>query len=539
MTLAPSTNPAVISVHGPHALSGVTTWAARMAGNDGPLAHQMVIVRRESDPTIDARFPGAGTPGFDVLTIADDATVADGVLAIADRFASAGPAIALVHDHLPAAVAAAIVGRDDFGIASISHADEPRYEELFDRIGGLLDVWWGDSKDACRRAMTDACAHACAGAFPGGAPRVEDPTLPPGSFDASRPTRLLWLGRVERYQKRALDAVAVTKCLADAGVDAKMTIAGDGPALAEVRERIGTLGLRTRCEAIGVVEPAGVPDLLREHDALVMTSAFEGTPVAAAEAAHHGCALFITEGCGGLLDLAREGEAGVTPIGACGLQARAVADAVVRPGALRELGNAALGLARRDLDQATIRVAMDCALQDAFAKRPPFRVEEKWNQVLRAMEGIGGVTERDVRSVRAWYVTEHRGVNADALGVRMPGVPCLEERLVRRAVGELTGTGVSRIALYGAGRHTRAASGALHDLRALTVVIDDSAAGGDSIEGVPVVHPDDPRALDAEAVIVSSSEYEEAMADRARAWADGRRVVPLYAPLHQETGASA
>ena len=542
----------VISVHGPHPLSGVTMWAARMAATEGPLAHRMLVVRRATDPAVGTGFPGFGTPGFRVVNIEQNATLADEVTAIAEVFHTTAPGVALVHDHVPAAIAAGVLDRPDLALASIAHADEPRYADLFDRIGPLLDVWWGDSDAARRRAETPMCAPVCAGAFPGGAPRISSDDLPPREFSDAEPARLLWLGRVERYQKRALDAADVIARLADRGVPARLTIAGDGPALPELRERVSAHGLGLICHVIGAVPPADIPSLIARHHALVMTSAFEGTPVAAAEAAHHGRALFVTEGCGGLLDLMRPGDLAVTAVGDTEEQASAIEESIRSPGMLRRMGRAARTLAHDRLDQAKIRQSMDDALREGFVRctRRHASVRDRsgrWDAVRRVADMVDGVREEDVRRLREIFIG--RGLPAGArdlpisagdearFPLDLPRLPRLNERLIADAIGRLRARGCSTIVLYGAGHHTASAGRLISQTREIIAIVDDRAprngVGGWSIGGVPVVSPDDPIVADADAIIVSSSEYEDVLAARSAAWAGPRPVVRLYRTEHR------
>jgi glycosyltransferase involved in cell wall biosynthesis len=526
----------VVSVHGPHALSGVTTWAGRMAGLDGPLRHRMLVVRRRSDPPVDAGFPGWGTPGFRVITLDDSASVSDEVLAIAEELRGAVPAVALVHDHVPAAISAAMLDRDDLALASISHADEPRYAALFERLGPLLDCWWGDSEAARARAENADCADACAGAFPGGAPRVADGALPPRRFGPSSPARLLWLGRVERYQKRVFDALMVMERLVGCGTPATLTIAGDGPALRDVHAYIERRGLGGVCRAVGAVAPPDIPLLLSSHDALLMTSAFEGTPVAASEAAHRGLGLFVTDGCGGLLDLAEPGELVVTPSGDPDAQARAIDAAVLGDGRLTEMGRSARGFARRALDQSVIRRSMDEALRAGHERRmaAPRREHDpvaRWASILGLLDMLDGVTQSDVIRIRDVFGLDREGRGlAGSLPTCLPRLPRLNERLILEAVGHLREQGVDRVALYGAGHHTSSASRMIRDMPEISLVIDDEAGDGETIGGVPVVRPGDDRVRAIRAVIVSSSEYEDELAGRASGWAGDRPVIRLYRP---------
>jgi|GEM_PF-554451 len=103
-----------------------------------------------------------------------------------------------------------------------------------------------------------------------------------------------------------------------------------------------------------------------------------------------------------------------------------------------------------------------------------------------------------------------------------------------------------RLALFGAGEHTKRLLHALDTgsarelLSRIAFILDDAAerspAPSRSILGVPVRHPDDAGPDGIAAVIPSSDTIEDALGDRARAWAAGSdaAVCPLYRPLTAE-----
>ncbi|MFO0832285.1 MAG: hypothetical protein U0637_10660 [Phycisphaerales bacterium] len=104
--------------------------------------------------------------------------------------------------------------------------------------------------------------------------------------------------------------------------------------------------------------------------------------------------------------------------------------------------------------------------------------------------------------------------------------------LIERAALLCRAGGARRIALWGAGRHTRAMGTDAFTALGLRVVtiLDDNAAPGDAISGVPVQRPGDFRGR-VDAVVVSSDAHEHTLLRRAREHlAPVRtRIVPIYA----------
>ena len=99
--------------------------------------------------------------------------------------------------------------------------------------------------------------------------------------------RLLSLGRVEDIAKGVLWLPEIMRRLAP--LDVTLTVAGDGPDLAELRRRCAGPGLAERVTFLGPVPGSDVPALCARHDVLVMPSRFEGFGYTLIEAMGGGC----------------------------------------------------------------------------------------------------------------------------------------------------------------------------------------------------------------------------------------------------------
>ncbi|MFI4883272.1 MAG: hypothetical protein ACIAQU_11890, partial [Phycisphaerales bacterium JB064] len=117
---------------------------------------------------------------------------------------------------------------------------------------------------------------------------------------------------------------------------------------------------------------------------------------------------------------------------------------------------------------------------------------------------------------------------------RLPLVPQLRERLLDRTAAWLASCGVTRIALYPGGRHTRAIirqPWLFHGIQ-VAAVLDDQPSR-DAIAGVPVLSPAEAAKTPTfQAVVLSTTEHEDALRDRAHAAFAGTavKVVSLYLP---------
>jgi glycosyltransferase involved in cell wall biosynthesis len=100
----------------------------------------------------------------------------------------------------------------------------------------------------------------------------------------TEPVRLLYLGRLERAQKRVHLFPAILKDLATAGIPLRWTIAGDGPEAGYLRETLVASGKNQTVSLAGKVPYSKVPELLQQHDVFLLASVGEGLPLSLVEA---------------------------------------------------------------------------------------------------------------------------------------------------------------------------------------------------------------------------------------------------------------
>lgn len=99
------------------------------------------------------------------------------------------------------------------------------------------------------------------------------------------PLRVLSLGRIIDRDKGVLWLPKIMDQLSGQAVN--LTVAGDGPDLAELKRRCAHLGERVRF--LGRIPPEQVPEVLSEHDVFIFPSRFEGLPLSLVEAMAAGC----------------------------------------------------------------------------------------------------------------------------------------------------------------------------------------------------------------------------------------------------------
>lgn len=150
--------------------------------------------------------------------------------------------------------------------------------------------------------------------------------------------RVLYLGRIEEAQKGVFWLPQIFDHLS--GVNANLTVAGDGKDLAELKKRCAHLGERVRFA--GVVPSAAVPNLLASHDILLLTSRAEGLPSVLIEAMATGC-VPVASSIRGLTDyVIRRGETGALfPVGDVATAAAALRQLAAEPQTLDRLSRGA------------------------------------------------------------------------------------------------------------------------------------------------------------------------------------------------------
>ncbi len=236
------------------------------------------------------------------------------------------------------ASAAAVRLPDSASVVGIVHSDDPFHYRHARRFGRYWDAVV---------AVSSHVADSTAAIAPDLASRMV--VIPYGVAipapvlrTAGGPLKVIYAGRIEQHQKRVLDLPEVFASLRMHGVDATLTIVGDGPELPALRQRIGECSLTDRVTIVPTVANAEVLSLFDRHDVFALPSAFEGLPVALLEAMAHGCVPVVSDVASGIPDVVRNGRNGLrVPIGDTAAFAAAISGLARSPELLRDLSSAA------------------------------------------------------------------------------------------------------------------------------------------------------------------------------------------------------
>ncbi|MEZ6243882.1 MAG: glycosyltransferase [Phycisphaerales bacterium] len=331
---------------------------------------------------------------------------------------------------------------------------------------------------------------------------VDTPSEPPKRKPlAGRPLRLIYTGRLEHEQKRVLALVELSAALSRRGVDHRLVIVGDGPALARLQAIAET---NENIRIVPGVPPHAIACRLDQADVFVLASRREGMSVSLLEAMARGCAPVITRTASG-------------------------AGEVVEPGKTGEL---------IDFDETTTDEALASALADGIGRVLAAGVHEvgqaAWNRVRTtfSLEAQGERTERLIEAAagapaRSWPEDVNPAFSAPGLGSgAVP--PDAGDRLAALLAG-LSGR---KVLIHGAGAHTRA----LHEHIAAAseqivgVCDDDPELSGREVAGLPVIEPKHAGGAGATDVVISSWLHEESIWARREVFErQGLRVHRLYA----------
>ncbi len=156
------------------------------------------------------------------------------------------------------------------------------------------------------------------------------------------PLRLLYAGRLIRYQKRSLDLPCLLEKLAALGVAVELTVAGSGPDEREFLQASVQSLVHGQMRFVGGIANEHVRNLMSRSDVFVLPSAFEGLPVALLEAMAHGLVPVAAHCRSGVDEVIREGESGfLVPVGDMDGFANRIARLAGAPTELARMGQAA------------------------------------------------------------------------------------------------------------------------------------------------------------------------------------------------------
>ncbi|MCL4806242.1 MAG: glycosyltransferase family 4 protein [Thermoanaerobaculia bacterium] len=245
-----------------------------------------------------------------------------------------------------------------FGPAQLAEIE--RYAGTIDRVVTTNGLTQGLVREICG-IHPDRVGYAPYGA--------EAPVKEGKTAVASGPLRLAWVGRVEQSQKRAEDLGRILNLCAERGLDFRCDVAGDGPGMPALRERLAPLVADGRVRLRGLLSREQLyEEVYPGLDVLLLTSSWETGPIVAWEAMRHG-AVVVSALYRGLVEegaLVHGENCLLAPVGDVAALAEAVASLASDPDRRRRLGEAGRATAESRYTVETSGRAWDRELRAAM-----------------------------------------------------------------------------------------------------------------------------------------------------------------------------
>ena len=125
----------------------------------------------------------------------------------------------------------------------------------------------------------------------------------------SVPVRFLYVGRLAQ-EKGLYDLLEAFRLVRGQLPDARLDIAGSGVLTDELKQRARALGLEAAVEFLGAKSPDDIGRLLLGSDAMVLPSHTEPWGLVVNEALSYGCPVVVSDICGCVPELVKEGVTG-------------------------------------------------------------------------------------------------------------------------------------------------------------------------------------------------------------------------------------
>lgn len=209
--------------------------------------------------------------------------------------------------------------RPEISVVGIAHTDSETFYRPLRHYRELLSGAVGVSEQIALKLTAD-CGIDASSVFhiPYGAKAIESENELEREIDKSPRTqlRLIFAGRLEQPQKRISDLVTIVKHLVRHGADFVLDIVGDGPQASEVRRALSDEARMSIVTFHGWLSSDVLISRLRLADVFILTSAYEGLPIALLEAMANGVVPVVTDLESGNRQLVAHGVNGyLAPVG--------------------------------------------------------------------------------------------------------------------------------------------------------------------------------------------------------------------------------
>lgn len=516
----------------PHGLDlgGVTTWAVRLANGFAQRGHRVAIIAHPSPPgspdadvSLDPRVKLIRPATFPPMSNAQGdlspylpvyRTVIDEL-----RRGSSEPVIFLPNilgDSYGLAAALCLTDAPSLRVVAWQHTDSAydtallrRYEPIIAKFVAI-DRRYVDSLGAlfpARRGDIVALPHGVE--VPADPPRLRPPLGKNESSGKSgrRALRLIYTGRIEHSQKRIGALVYLADELVRRGVPHALTVMGDGPAAVDFDALAKSRPSIRRLCAAGSDRVAVE---LRDADAFVLPSRYEGLCISRIEAMAHGCVPIVTGANSGATTGLEHGRSAIF------VDVAPTAD------------EAATGAALADAVERFVQSDQDEMSQAAWrAAREHFSLERHVNEVAALFDAAATSAPRWWRA--SWAPAFSMSLSTPGgSGSTGPNAAVNLQSLLESLARD---TLLRRLLIHGAGQHTVELASILarSPIPIVAITDDNPALWGRKLLGWTVIPPRDAATVGATDLLISSYIHADAIWSRRGEYERlGLRVHRVY-----------
>ncbi|MEI9897542.1 MAG: glycosyltransferase family 4 protein [Chthoniobacter sp.] len=184
----------------------------------------------------------------------------------------------------------------------MGQSDDPQVYEMMRRYGPWMDLvaMVSQAMQQKAQAMPDF-ARVPVGYLPYGVPMCPATELPMRPL--TQPLRILYLGRLDREQKRVHLFPEILRHLVAGGAPFRWTIVGEGPERAFLEANLKTDSPSQTVTFAGAIHYADVSRILRDHDVFLLASDYEGLPLSLLEAMGYGLVPVVTDLASGIREV--------------------------------------------------------------------------------------------------------------------------------------------------------------------------------------------------------------------------------------------
>ena len=179
-----------------------------------------------------------------------------------------------------------------YNFIGVLHADEPHYYSLAKRYKDSLDFFVCVSQRITNtlKALDLGIDADRIDTIPCGIPL---PDFKPLASNNQLLT-IVYAGRITQYQKRVFDIPVICKLLREQSVPFQLSIIGSGHDQKYLEEQMVNAALEKHVNFLGWLSKEQIFECMRVSDLLILTSDFEGMPIAVMEALSCGCGVVST-----------------------------------------------------------------------------------------------------------------------------------------------------------------------------------------------------------------------------------------------------